>query len=147
DWALHTVYITSDHPYGPAPRPRELQLLHDALAKNESSGVLHNNIGGIAFEEGRIPDALAELSRAYQLEPRNPAIALNLGRAYLYSRQPEAAARILEEAVRLEPPSYYANLNLARAYILTGDAPRASDALARARAIRPTWSDLGQVEE
>jgi len=147
DWALRTVYITSDRPYGPAPRPRELQLLRDALAKDESSAVLHNNLGGIAFEEGRMPDALAELSRAYQLEPRNPAIALNLGRAYLYSRQPEAAARILEEAVRLEPPSYYANLNLARAYILNGDAPRASDALARARAIRPTWSDLGQVED
>jgi hypothetical protein len=147
DWALRTAYITSDRPYGPAPRPRELQLLHDALAKDEDSGVLHNNLGGIAFEENRMPDALAELSRAYQLEPRNPAIVLNLGRAYLYSRQPEAAVRILEEAVRLEPPSYYANLNLARAYILTGDALRASDALARARAIRPTWPDLGQVEQ
>ncbi|HEY2386368.1 MAG TPA: tetratricopeptide repeat protein [Candidatus Binatia bacterium] len=147
DWALHTAYITSDRPYGPAPRPRELQLLRDALAKDDGSGVLHNNLGGIAFEEGRMPEALAELSRAYQLAPRDPAIALNLGRTYLYSRQPEAAARVLEEAVRLEPPSYYANLNLARAYILSGDALRASDALARARAIRPDWSDLSQVED
>ncbi len=145
DWALRTSYITSDHPYAAPPREREQRLLRDALARDDTSGPLHNNLGGIAFEEGRMADAVAELSRAYALAPRDPAIALNLGRAYLYSRQPQAAARILEDAVRLEPPSYYAHLNLARAYIVLGDAPRAAEQVARARAIRPTWSDLGPV--
>jgi len=49
--------------------------------------------------------------------------------------------------VRLEPPSYYAHLNLARAYILLGDAPRAAEQVAEARALRPTWSDLQPVAD
>jgi len=144
DWARTTSYITSDHPYAAASRVREQQILRNALARDNTSGPLHNNLGGIAFEEGRMGDAVAELSRARALAPHDPAIALNLGRAYLYSRQPEAAARTLEDAVRLEP-SYYAHLNLARAYILLGDARRAADEVTQARAIRPTWPDLAAV--
>jgi len=146
DWALTTSYISSDHPYAAASRARELQVLRDAIARDGTSGPLHNNVGAIAFEEGRMADAVDELSRAYALAPHDPAIALNLGRAYLFARQPEAAARTLEEAVRLEPPSYYAHLNLARAYVLLGDAARARAAVADARAIKPTWVDLPAVE-
>jgi hypothetical protein len=147
DWALHTSYITSDSPYAAPRRDRQKQILRDALARDDSSGPVHNNLGGIAFEEGRMADALPELIRAYSLAPRDPAIALNLGRTYLYGRQPEAAARVLEDAVRLEPPSYYAHLNLARAYILLGDAPRAAEQVAQARALRPTWTDLQPVAD
>jgi hypothetical protein len=145
DWALTTSYISSDRPYAAAPRTEEIRLLREALAHDDASGPLHNNLGAIAFEENRIAEAVAELGRAYTLAPRDPAIALNLGRAYLFARQPEAAARILEDATRLEPPSYYAHLNLARAYLLLGDAPRARAALAHARAIRPQWPDLPAV--
>lgn len=145
DWALTTSYLAADHPYGPPPRLRERQLLEAALRRRET-GPLHNNLGGIAFEEGRIDEAVTELSRARILAPDDPAIALNLGRAYLYARQTDAAVRALEDAVRLEPPSYYAHLNLARAYLIAGDVPRAAAAVARARAIRPEWFDLRGVE-
>ncbi len=141
DWALRTPYISADRPYGPQPRPRELQLLRDALARNHDSAALHNNIGAIAFEENRMSEAVAELARAHALDPRDPTIALNLGRAYLQARQPEAAARALEDAVRLEPPSFWAHLNLGRAYLMLGDAKRARPALERVRAMRPTWRD------
>ena len=146
DWALTTSYISADHPYAGPSRVREQELLRDAIARDGTSGPLHNNLGAIAFEEGRIADAVAELSRAYALAPHDPAIALNLGRAYLFAGQPQAAVRTLEEAVRLEPPSYYAHLNLARAYVLLGDAPRARVAVTTARTIRPTWADLPAVE-
>lgn len=146
DWALTTPYISADQPYRGLPRLGEKRLLAEALERDHNSGPLHNNVGAIAFEEGRIPEAITELTRARMLAPGDPAIALNLGRAYLLGRQPEAAARTLEDAVRLEPPSYYAQLNLARAYIVLGDAPRARASLERARAIRPQWSDLRGVE-
>jgi hypothetical protein len=145
DWALTTPYIAADHPYAASPRTDEKRLLRDALARDDASGPLHNNLGAIAFEENRIADAVVELSRARALAPRDPAIALNLGRAYLFAGQPEAAARTLEDAIRLEPPSYYAHLNLARAALLLGDAPRARVALAHAREIRPQWPDLQAV--
>ncbi len=145
DWAKSAPYISSDRPYGPPPRTREIQFLRDQLARHET-GVLRNNIGALAFEENRIPEALAELTRARELAPDDPSIALNLGRTQLYARQVDAAVRTLQDAVRLEPPSYYAHLNLARAYLASGDVPRAADAVARARAIRPTWFDLPPVE-
>jgi predicted Zn-dependent protease len=141
DWALRTPYISADRPYGPQPRPRELELLRAALARDGDSAALHNNVGAIAFEENRMADAIAELARAHALDPRDPTIALNLGRAYLHARQPEAAARALEDAVRLEPPSFWAHLNLGRAYLMLGDAKRARPALERVRDMRPTWRD------
>jgi tetratricopeptide (TPR) repeat protein len=145
DWAVKTSYITADQPYATPPRTEEKRLLRDALAHDESSAPLHNNLGGIAFEENRIADAVAELSRARALDPNDPVIALNLGRAYLFARQFDAAARTLEDAVRLEPPSYYPHLNLARAYLLLGDIARARAAVERAREIRPQWFDLRGV--
>jgi len=141
DWAVRTPYITADRPYGPKPRPAELRILRDALARNSASAALHNNIGGIAFEEGRLSDALTELTQAHRLDPQDPAIALNLGRVYLHAGEPAAAARALEDAVRLEPPSYFAWLNLGRAYLHLRDAPRARQALERARRMRPEWQD------
>jgi tetratricopeptide (TPR) repeat protein len=141
DWAVREPYLTADRPYRPAPRVAELRILRDALARRPDSAVLHNNLGGIAFDEGRIDDAIRDLSRARILDPRDPAIALNLGRAYLHAGQPAAAARTLEDAVRLEPPSYFAQLNLARAYLQLGDVERARPPLERARRMRPDWSD------
>jgi hypothetical protein len=146
DWALSAPYISADEPVAVLDRTHHKRVLAEALARDGSSAVLHNNVGAIAFEENRIADAITELTRARMLAPRDASIALNLGRAYLFGRQTEAAARTLEDAARLEPASYYAHLNLARAYIVLGDAPRARAAFTRAREIRPTWRDLRGVE-
>jgi hypothetical protein len=83
DMGLRTPYITSDQPYGPGPRTEEKRLLNEALARNPTRAALHNNLGGFAFEENRLADALPFLERAHQLDPNDPAIALNLGRTYL----------------------------------------------------------------
>jgi tetratricopeptide (TPR) repeat protein len=141
DWAVRVPYLSADRPYGPKPRPRELAILREALARDGSSAVLHNAIGAIAFEENRLDEAVAELARARLLDPRDRAIALNLGRAYMYSGQPAAAARAFEDAVRLEPASFFAQLNLARAYLQLGDTRRARPPLERARSMRPDWKD------
>jgi len=141
DWAVRTSYIAADSPYGAAPRPDQLRILRDALARGGDSAALHNNIGAIAFEERRIADAISELSRAYELDPDDSVVALNLGRAYLWANRPGDAARVLEDAVRLEEPVYFAHLNLARAYLLLRDPARARPPLERARRMRPSWND------
>jgi len=141
DWAVRMPYIAGDRPWAPAPRLPETRVLRQALARYPDSAVLHNNLGGLAFDEGRLEEALAELTRARQLDPHDPAIALNLGRAYLLTGQPAAAARTLEDAVRLEPPSYFAHLNLGRAYMQLGDTARARRALEAASRIRPQFTD------
>ena len=149
DWALRTPYISAG-PWSAGHPPAHTRLLQEALARDPNSAVLHNNIGAIAFDEGRMQDAVRELARARQLDPRDPAIALNLGRAYLRVGPPEAALRTLENAVRLEPPSYFAHMDLGRAYLQLGDIQDARAAFQRARSIRPesgepVWA-LAQLE-
>src|SRR5262249_50275902 len=134
DWALRVPYISGDRPWS-RPRTAQTSLLEQALERHPDSAVLHNNLGAIAYDAGRIDDAVRELARARELDPRDPAIALYLGRAYLLAGQPEAAVRTLEAAVRLEPPSYRAHLNLGRAYLVQRDAVHARAALERARSL------------
>jgi hypothetical protein len=141
DWAVRMPYITGDRPWAASPRLPETRVLQQAIARDPDSAVLHNNLGGLAFDAGRLDEALGEFTRARQLDPQDPAIALNLGRTYLLTGQPAAAARTLEDAVRLEPPSYYAHLNLGRAYMQLGDTARARPAIETASRIRPRFTD------
>jgi protein O-mannosyl-transferase len=147
DFALKMPYITSDEPYGPRPRPNEIRILSAAVARHPERAVLHNNLGGIAFEENRLADAVAFLVRAHELDPNDPAIALNLGRAYLRSGRIDDAERALQAAAALEPPSFYAQLNLARIYFLRRDLARARATLDLAKTLRPqspAWRTLEQ---
>ncbi len=136
DYGLRTAYITADEPYGPQPRTEQKRLLHEALARNPDLAALHNNVGGFAFEENRLAEALPSLERAWELDPTDPVIALNLGRTYLRLGRLDDAVRILEIATALEPPSFFPHLNLARAYLLQKDPVRARAALTRAKAIK-----------
>lgn len=148
DMGLRVSYITADQPYGAAPRTQEMRLLEGALRDHPDRAALHNNVGGIAFEENRLTDALTALARAQELDPNDPAIALNLGRTYLRLSRLEDAVRTLQRAVELEPPSFFARLNLARAYLLQGDVVAARTELTRAKALKPDpyfWRSFEQV--
>jgi len=141
DWALHTSYISADHPWGPPPRTEQVRLLRAALIVHPERAAVHNNLGAIAFEENRAAEAVEHLARAWALDPTDPAIALNLGRAYLLANRVPEAVRTLTDATALEEPSFFAHLNLSRAYLRAGDRARAQQELERARAIRP-WARL-----
>jgi hypothetical protein len=136
DYGLRTSYITADEPYGPNPRVEERRLLNEALALHPNRAALHNNLGGFAFEENRLAEALPLLERAYALDPTDPVIALNLGRTYLRVGRLDDAIRTLEAAIALEPPSFFPRLNLARAYLMKKDLPRARAELTRAKAYK-----------
>jgi Flp pilus assembly protein TadD len=136
DMGLRTSYITADQPYGAGARSEEKRLLTEALARHPERAALYNNLGGFAFEENRLADALPYLVRAYELDPNDPVIALNLGRTYLRLGRLDDAVRTLEIATALEPPSFFPHLNLARAYLLRKDLVRARAELTRAKEIK-----------
>jgi hypothetical protein len=136
DMGLRTSYITADQPYGAPPRLEQKRLLTEALAQYPTRAALHNNLGGFAFEENRLAEAVSFLARAQALDPTDPVIALNLGRAYLLTGRLDDAIRSLELATALEPPSFFPHLNLARAYLNRNDLVRARAALTRAKAVK-----------
>ncbi|MEO7435981.1 MAG: tetratricopeptide repeat protein [Candidatus Binatia bacterium] len=136
DGMLKTCYITADQPWGPTPRLAEKRLLEDERQRHPDRACLYNNLGGFAFEDSRFADALPLLTRAAELDPAQPTIALNLGRTQLALGRNADAIRTLELATALEPPSFFAQLNLARAYLRTNDLTRARAVLTTAKTIK-----------
>jgi predicted Zn-dependent protease len=146
DMGLRTSYITADQPYAAPPRLEQKRLLSEALARYPTRAALSNNLGGFAFEENRVAEAVSLLARAQALDPTDPVIALNLGRAYLLAGRLDDATHTLELATALEPPSFFPHLNLARAYLQRNDLVRARAALTRAKAVKLDPYFWGTVE-
>jgi protein O-mannosyl-transferase len=147
DTGLRTPYITADRPFPAPPRAEQVRLLTAALAAHPERPALHNNLGGMAFEEGRLADAIPYFERAQVLSPDDPVIALNLGRAYLVAGQVDLGIRHLERAIHVEPSSFYAQLNLARGYLQRGEIRRARAALTNAQSIRRAPRHWAEVEQ
>ena len=83
---------------------------------------------------GRAADALALMRKAIELDPNYPPrYGMYLGRAYLFTRQPEAAVLHLRDAASRAPDYWPAHLYLAAAYGHLGRADEAAAALAAVR--------------
>ncbi len=82
---------------------------------------------GFLFKmEGRLPEAIAALEHARQLEPDNLPGLLRLGKAYLEHGDPDTARRLFERALELEPGSAPALDGLGRAAAASGDPAAAA---------------------
>lgn len=70
---------------------------------------------GMAYaSRGEIQPALADLTRAVQLEPRNPRFLYQRGLLYWHSRQPQLALADFSASLELDPKSLDAHLARAR---------------------------------
>lgn len=99
-----------------AGNPAEAErILRQALAEGQDSADIHGELGGLLFKAGHFREAVAELGRAAQIEPKNPTYAMQLAGAILGDRR-FSVARDYLEAVRndfQELPEYQYNLGLA----------------------------------
>jgi tetratricopeptide (TPR) repeat protein len=75
---------------------------------------LHMQIGTGYLAQGQYPQAMAELLKAEQLDPRNPALLNNLGLAYYVRGRTQQAEGKFREAIRIESKFSDAKNNLAR---------------------------------
>ena len=83
---------------------------------------------------GRTGEALALMRKAVELDPNYPPrYGMYLGRAYLFTRRPEAAVPHLRDAASRAPDYWPAHLFLAAAYGHLGRPDEAGVALAAAR--------------
>ena len=69
-------------------------------------------------------EAIVKLTEAWDLDPQNVAVAINLGGAYILQGKHERAIPVLEKATRLEPENVMVWSNLAAAYL--GQLPLAT---------------------
>jgi serine/threonine protein kinase/cytochrome c-type biogenesis protein CcmH/NrfG len=104
------------------------------IAPNNARG--HTNLGGLYAEMGRFGDSEREQKRALELDPRARLALNNLAALYQYMGRDQEAAALLERSIALTgTASHVLLLNLGDSYRRTGQAPKASEAYRRARAL------------
>jgi protein O-GlcNAc transferase len=102
--------------------PKQLTQVPDsAPAKqvDQISGRVRRLVGeGARLLEAKRPgEAIVKLTEAWDLDPQNVAVAINLGGAYILQGKHECAIPVLEAASILEPDNVMVWSNLAAAYL------------------------------
>jgi protein O-GlcNAc transferase len=102
-----------------------------ASQANPDLALAHLHLG-MTLQAQQQPGALDELTRAYQLAPKNAVIALQLGQALASGGNDEQAIPLLQRAVELDPRSAAAAYQLGLALQRTGKADEAIPLLQKA---------------
>ena len=85
-----------------------------SLAAKPEFALAHLHLG-LTLNAENHPGAMDELSKAYQLAPENPLIALQYGQTLVSAGQDDQAIPVLEKAVKAAPSSIAAQYQLALA--------------------------------
>src|SRR5256886_14824690 len=104
-----------------------------AIELNAALANAHYFYSNCLGSHGRLDEALAEATRAHELDPLNPEVATALARARYFARRYDAAIAVLQKSLHLEPDLASARLYLALA--LAGKGSYA-EALAEARKVQ-----------
>lgn len=86
-----------------------------AMQLNPGYATAHHWYSGYLRAVGRLPEALAAIRRAQELDPLSPAIGRDLGRVLLSLRRPDQAIEQYRKTLELDPnfPSGYLHLGMA----------------------------------
>jgi tetratricopeptide (TPR) repeat protein len=78
--------------------PEAREAYERALRKDPQAVFLLKRLAELSAREERLTDALVYAERAFQLEPDDESLRLFLGSLYRIRREPESAARVLQNA-------------------------------------------------
>jgi tetratricopeptide (TPR) repeat protein len=104
----------------------------------------HQSYAGLLQVLGRLPEAIAEIERARDLDPLSPTIASSRGRIHYRARQYDTAIGAYKEALELDPSLLPTYGRLADVYLALG---RHDDALAMLENGRRTGGDTPRQSE
>jgi tetratricopeptide (TPR) repeat protein len=123
-------YTGNDH-------SERLRLLRAAAERRPDSAVLQNNLGQLAYNDGRDEEALRLFQRALLIDASIPEAWFNQGRMQLMARRLDSARQSFERSRELDGYSLDTHLNLARIYIVQREPAAARAALDACGRIRP----------
>ncbi len=111
------------------------KLLHE----DPNNPLRHDAVAALAFEEGRVDDAIEHYRQSLQLNPASPSTHYNLGIAYSARGRRDEALAHFEQALRLDPDYAQAHNNAGVVLYLTGRIAPALEHYQRAIALRPDY--------
>ncbi|HYG78743.1 MAG TPA: tetratricopeptide repeat protein, partial [Pyrinomonadaceae bacterium] len=129
-YALALAYIELDE-------LDKAQQLVDKVFRPLDTTEAHLVVGSYYLATRQFPEAIRELTRAAELNPRAPAVHSTLGRAYVSAHDKEQAAREFKAELEINPNDFGANLNLGWLYGEQGRLDEAHALLQRALELRP----------
>ncbi len=99
-------------------RGEDAKALFEGLtALDANSYYGYAGLGAIALADGDLAAAVEQLSKAIDLEPKDPTVRANLGEAYLRQSQLDKAGEAFEAALSLDPKGSDPGANRARALL------------------------------
>lgn len=116
-------------------RQGAVRVLEQILKANGADGEARLLLGSILADEGKRPEALAQLTDAVRLMPGSAMAHNALGEALNNSGDLKTARTAFEKAVALDPNLAQARINLGSVLLQSGDPAAATDHLDRAIAI------------
>lgn len=128
-WTLMTVGLTASISWAAEIQQAESEVL---IAQSV-----------VAFDEHRYDDALRFLSRARELNPRDPRGLYYLGLTHLALKNPSEAISVLEAAKQLQPSDAAISYQLGVAYFTAGRYDKAHPLLEEAFKTDPSSESLG----
>jgi hypothetical protein len=114
----------------------EAGLYREAAEHYPRNFLLQRNLGSLAMEAGRYPEALYYMTRVTELVPEYAKGWSDRGFLHLATGDPDAAVEALERAIELDPRDPTALRNLAAAYGSVGRFKDSARIDAQARALR-----------
>jgi len=109
----------------------------DRILRNGDSAESHLLLGMTKFEAMEYPEAIADLTKAAEINPSLPDVYSYLGQAQMASGDMKAARDAFEEELSVNPNDFESNVRLAVLLKEDGNYERAYQLLNRALLVRP----------
>jgi len=109
----------------------------DRILRNGDSAESHLLLGMTKFEAMEYPNAIADLTKAAELNPELPDVYSYLGQAQMASGDMKAARDDFEKELKTNPNDFESNVRLAVLLKEDGNYDRAHELLNRALLVRP----------
>jgi tetratricopeptide (TPR) repeat protein len=118
-------------------QPDQGAAVIDRILRNGESAETHLLLGMAKFEAMQYPEAIADLTRATEINPDLPDVYSYLGQAQMESGDMKAAREAFEKELTHNPNDFESNVRLAVLLKQDGNYERAHELLNRALLVRP----------
>jgi tetratricopeptide (TPR) repeat protein len=119
-----------------------VKLFEHSLDVTFNNFVIHNNLGAVLAEQGKIQEAMAHFAEALRIKPDYAEAHNNLGGALARQGKIQEAMAHYTEALRIKPDYAKAHINLGLAYLMIGNK---SSALEEYKILEKIDPDLANV--
>lgn len=114
---------------------QQIAVLNAKIKKNSKDAELYYQRAEIYLQLEKVNDAINDLIKAVELEPKVVKYHTLLGDAYFKNGNVENSYKSLQEAIRLEPKNLEANLKLGEIAFYSKDYDRAMECLTKVTSV------------